>query len=159
FSALVGVADAFAGGQALSASTINGDALKKFLSGQALTSGSSGWLAESYAKSEADLDGIVNYESVLLGLNASNKLHEPLTLIYPTEGIVTAEYPLMLLKSSKRAQFEKLTAYLAKRSVQARIQKVTGRRAVTPGVPPDPRFPSGLLVEAPFPANLAVVQQ
>jgi Ca-activated chloride channel family protein len=159
FSALVGVADAFAGGQALSASTINSDALKKFLSGQALTSGSSGWLADSYAKSEGDLDGIVNYESVLLGLNASHKLREPLTLIYPTEGIVTAEYPLMLLNHSKRAQFDKLTAYLVKRSVQARIQKVTGRRAVTPGVTPDPRFAAGLLVEAPFPANLTVVQQ
>jgi len=159
FSALVGVADAFAGGQALSASTIDADALRRFLSGQSLTSGSSGWLAESYAKSERDLDGIINYESVLLGLNASGTLREDLTLVYPTEGIVTAEYPMMLLKNGKRAAFEKLTKYLTKPSVQARIQKVTGRRAVTPGVKPDHRFPTGLLVEAAFPANLDVVQQ
>jgi Ca-activated chloride channel homolog len=159
FSALVGVADAFAGGQALSTTTIDGAALKEFLSGQALTAGSSGWLAESYVKSERDLDGIVNYESVLLGLNASNKLNERLTLIYPTEGIVTAEYPLMLLNHAKRTQFDRLAAYLTKRSVQARIQKLTGRRAVTPGVAPDPRFPTGVLVEAPFPANLGVVRQ
>ena len=38
-------------------------------------------------------------------------------------------------------------------------RQVTGRRAVTPGVAPDPRFPSGVLVEASFPANLDVVQQ
>jgi Ca-activated chloride channel family protein len=159
FSALVGVADAFAGNQALSANTIDADGLRKFFSGQTLTAGSSGFLADSYAKSEDQLDGIVNYESVLLGLNASHKLREPLTLIYPTEGIVTAEYPLMLLNNSKRGAFEKLANYLTKRSVQARIQRVTARRAVTPGVAPDPRFPSGVLVEASFPANLAVVQQ
>ena len=159
FSALVGVADAFAGNQALSASTIDADGLRSFLSGQTLTAGSSGFLADSYAKSESQLDGIVNYESVLLGLNTSRKLREPLTLIYPTEGIVTAEYPLMLLNSAKRAAFDKLTKYLTLRSVQARIQRVTARRAVTPGVAPDPRFPSGVLVEASFPANLDVVQQ
>jgi Ca-activated chloride channel family protein len=159
FSALVGVADAFAGGQALSAATINADQIRKFLSGQVLTSGSSGWLADSYVTSQANLDGIVNYESVVLALNASRKLREPLRLIYPTEGIVTAQYPLMLLNSSKRAAYEKLVKYLTSRSVQARIQKVTGRRAVTPGVPTDSRFPKGLLVEAAFPANLDVVQQ
>ena len=159
FSALVGVADAFAGGEALSVSTINADGLRAFLNGQALTAGSSGFLADSYAKSERQLDGIVNYESVLLGLNASHTLRDPLLLIYPTEGIVTAEYPLMLLNNAKRASFDKLAKYLTTRAVQARIQRITGRRAVTPGIAPDPRFPKGVLVEAPFPANLAVVQE
>ena len=158
FSALVGVADAFAGGKALSTSNIDAAALRSFLTGQALTSGSSGWLAESYAKNERELDGIINYESVLVGLNASHTLREKLTLVYPTEGIVTAEYPLMLLKNSKRAAFEKVAKYLTTRPVQARIQKLTARRAVIPGVPPDPRLPTGLIVEAPFPANLAVAQ-
>jgi Ca-activated chloride channel family protein len=158
FSALVGVADAFAGGEALSPSTIDADGLKKFLSGQALTAGSSGFLADAYAKSQGQLDGIINYESVLLGLNASKQLHDKLVLVYPKEGIVTAEYPLMLLKNSKRQQFDKVTKYLTSKPVQARIQRVTGRRAVTPGVAPDPRFPTGVLVEAPFPANLDVVQ-
>src|SRR5262249_47174337 len=101
---------------------------------------------------------IINYESVLVGLNASHTLREKLTLVYPTEGIVTAEYPLMLLKNSKRAAFEKVAKYLTTRPVQARIQKLTARRGVIPGVPPDPRLPTGLIVEAPFPANLAVAQ-
>ena len=101
----------------------------------------------------------MNYESVLLGLNASHTLRDPLLLIYPTEGIVTAEYPLMLLNNAKRASFDKLAKYLTTRAVQARIQRITGRRAVTPGIGPDPRFPKGVLVEAPFPANLAVVQE
>jgi Ca-activated chloride channel family protein len=155
----VGVADAFAGSQALASSTIDADALRGFLKGQQLTAGSSGFLADEYVKSEQQLDGIVNYESVLLGLDAGHQLGERLQLIYPSEGIVTADYPMMLLNGKKRAAFEKLTRYLTSRTVQARIQKVTGRRAVTPGVAPDPRFPGGVLVEASFPANLDVVRQ
>jgi Ca-activated chloride channel family protein len=64
----------------------------------------------------------------------------------------------MLLNADKRAAYDKLTAYLARPEVQARIQELTARRAVTPGVPPDKRLSSGLLVEAPFPASLDVTQ-
>src|SRR5262249_38679294 len=139
FSALVGVADAFAGSEALSSSTIDSDGLRRFLSGQTLTAGSSGFPAARYPTRQGRRGGIVNYESVLIGLNASHKLRDRLTLIYPAEGIVTAEYPLMLLNNAKRAQFEKLAKYLTTHSVQARIQRVTARRAVTPGVAPDSR--------------------
>jgi Ca-activated chloride channel family protein len=159
FSALVGVADAFAGSEALSSATIDADALRGFLQGQSLTSGSSGFLADAYVKSERQLDGIVNYESVLLGLNAGKQLDQQLELIYPTEGIVTADYPLMLLNAKKRRAFDKLSRYLTKPDVQARVERLTGRRAVIPGVKPDPRFPTGVLVEASFPANLDVVRQ
>jgi Ca-activated chloride channel family protein len=158
FSALVGVADALTGGKPLTVSSIDANGLKGFLSGQALTSGSSGFLVDSYEKSQDSLDGIVNYESVLVSMNASNALHEPLTLLYPKDGIITADYPLMLLNSSKRAAFDKLTAYLTQPDVQAKIQQVTARRAATPGVPPDPRLNTGVLIEATFPANLDVVQ-
>jgi len=158
FSALVGVADALAGGKELTASTIDAKGLRAFLAGQALTSGSSGFLVGAYEKSQDSLDGIVNYESVLLGMNEHDALHEPLELISPKEGIITAQYPLMLLNSDKRPALDKLVTYLTQRDVQEQIQKDTARRAITPGVPHDPRLPSRVLIEASFPANLQVVQ-
>ena len=76
FVALVGVASALAqNGGALDQGNINVTALKDFFSGQALTAGSSGWLADSYVRSQSSLDGMVNYESVLLSLNQGNQLH------------------------------------------------------------------------------------
>jgi Ca-activated chloride channel family protein len=158
FSALVGVADALANGEALTASSIDAKGLSGFFKGQALTSGSSGFLVDAYTKSQDSLDGIVNYESVLVGMNASGQLHEPLTLLYPKEGIVTADYPLMLLNDQKREAYDKLVAYLTKPDVQAKIQRLTARRATTPGVAPDPRLQNGVLIEATFPADLQVVQ-
>jgi len=104
FSALVGVASAFAGtGNALTSADIDKPALKEFFKGQALTAGSSGFLADAYVRDQGKLDGIVNYESVLLSLNAQKKLHEPLELIYPRDGIVTADYPLLLIDPARRA--------------------------------------------------------
>jgi len=159
FSALVGVSTALSGGQALSAATVDAAGLKGFFSGQTLTSGSSGFLAQAYVQSQAKLDGIVNYESVLFGLNDGGRLTEKLDLIYPNEGITTADYPLMLLNGSKRDAYDKLVAYLRQPDVQRRIERVTSRRPAVPGVPLLSRFGSALLVEAPFPANLSIVQQ
>ena len=82
FTALIGVATALTGsGDALQAEDIDAEALQAFFKGQVLTAGSSGWLAESYVAEQDQLDGMVNYESVLLGLNASNQLKEPLVLM------------------------------------------------------------------------------
>jgi Ca-activated chloride channel family protein len=158
FSALVGVASAFAGsGNALTIADVKAPELKDFFSGQTLTAGSSGFLADSYVRSEASLDGIINYESVLLSLNSAGKLHEKLDLIYPKEGIITADYPLMLLNSAKRGAYDKLTAYLRTADVQRRIMTTTSRRPAIPEVGLDSRFPSQLLVELPFPSSLDVV--
>jgi Ca-activated chloride channel family protein len=158
FSALVGVATAFADNQALTSDTIDKNGLQQFFKGQALTSGSSGFLQNSYISSEGSLDGIINYESILLSMNDSGKLAEPLTLIYPTEGVVTADYPVMLLNSSKRLAYDKLTSYLTQKDVQAKIQTQTLRRAVTPGTDNEDRIPSVSQVEATFPANLDTVR-
>jgi Ca-activated chloride channel family protein len=158
FSALVGVASAFAGsGNALTVADVKAPELKDFFSGQTLTAGSSGFLADSYVRSEASLDGIINYESVLLSLNAGGKLHEKLDLVYPKEGIITADYPLMLLNSAKRASYDKLTAYLRTPDVQRRIMTTTSRRPAIPEVALDSRFPGQVLVELPFPSSLDVV--
>jgi Ca-activated chloride channel family protein len=160
FSALVGVASAFAGtGNALTAKDINTAALKALFAGQRLTAGSSGFLADSYVKDQSSLDGIINYESVLLGLNAGGKLSESLDLIYPKEGIVTADYPLMLLDAGRRADYDKLVAYFRKPDVQTRIMTQTHRRPSIPEVVPDSQFPAQVLLEVPFPSSLDVVNQ
>jgi Ca-activated chloride channel homolog len=158
FVALVGVASAFAGsGAALDAGSINVARLKDFFSGQVLTAGSSGFLADSFVRQQDQIDGMINYESVLLELNSGGKLHQKLDLVYPKDGIVTANYPLMLLNSAKRDGYDKVVAYLRSADVQRRIMTSTDRRPSTPEVQPDSRFPSQLLVELPFPSNLNVI--
>jgi Ca-activated chloride channel homolog len=158
FAALVGVASAFAGtGQALRTSDINAAKLTEFFSGQALTAGSSGWLADAYTQAQDRLDGLVNYESVLLSLNASGRLHEPLTLVYPADGIVTADYPLLLMDPAKRAAYDKVVGWLRSPDVQRRLMTSTWRRPAEPSVPLDQHFSRQVLVEVPFPASRAVV--
>jgi Ca-activated chloride channel family protein len=147
-----------AGGEALSASTIDSEGLTTFLSGHQLTAGSSGFLVDAFVDAQDRISAMVNYESVLVSLNESGRLKEPLTLVYPTEGIVTADYPLMLLNDAKRESFDKLSAYLTTADVQAKMQQLTARRAVAPGVAADPRLSSSLLVEASFPANIEVTR-
>src|SRR5262249_4969884 len=109
-TALIGVASALSGSSdALDAGQVDKDALRAFFKGQAMTAGSSGFLADAYVKDQGRVDGIVNYESVLLSLNAGGQLKEPLELVYPSEGIVTADYPFMLLNKDKRDAWDKVT--------------------------------------------------
>ncbi|MER5648756.1 VWA domain-containing protein [Streptosporangium sp. NPDC002524] len=156
FSALVGVTAALSdAGEALEETQITAATprLKEFFSAQTLTSGSSGWLADAYTK-EGTVDGLVNYESVLLGLNASANLPEPLTLIYPGDGVVTADYPLTLLSSAppdKKELYGKLATWLRTPEIQREIMTTTHRRPIVPAVAPDPRFGTASLVELPFP--------
>ncbi len=158
FVALVGVASAFAGsGAALDSGSIDVAKLKDFFSGQVLTAGSSGFLADSYVRQQDRIDGMINYESVLLEYNQSGKLHEKLDLVYPKDGIVTANYPLTLLNAAKRDAYDKVVAYLRSASAQRWIMTNTDRRPTIPDVQPDSRFTTQLLVELPFPSNLTVV--
>jgi Ca-activated chloride channel homolog len=158
FSALVGVAAALAGtGDALRAADIDERGLTDFFTGQTLTAGSSGWLADAFVTGQGKLDGLINYESVLLGLNASGRLSEPLELIYPKDGIITADYPLLLLDPAKKAEYDKLVAYLRGPEVQRQLMTATARRPAVPEVGLDGRFPRRVLVELPFPASLKVV--
>ena len=158
FTALVGVAAAFAGGgDALQVEQIDNAAMKALFKGQTLTAGCSGWLAESYVREQATLDGMINYESVLLALNAGNELNEKLTLIYPKEGIITADYPLMLINPDKREAYTKLVDYLRTPEFQQILMERTLRRPVIPGVTLSNVFPSQLLIELPFPNNTEVI--
>ncbi|TQS42652.1 substrate-binding domain-containing protein [Cryptosporangium phraense] len=165
FSALVGVAAALSGaGDALTTADVTkvGPRLKTMFAGQTLTAGSSGWLADAYVKRAtgkspgAPVDGLINYESVLLSLNATAKLPEPLTLIYPSDGVVTADYPLTLLDSaspSARDAFTRVVTDLRSAERQKAILDATRRRPIEPTVPLPEPLKSAQLIELPFPAR------
>ena len=158
FSALVGVATALSGASgALTINDINATQLTGFFSGLQLTAGSSGFLADTYTRNQDRVDGLINYESVLLSLNAGGRLREPFDLVYPRDGIITAGYPLVLLDPSKRDLYDKLTAYFTSADVQRQLMTMTARRPVLSSIKLDSRFPTQVLFEAPFPGSLDVV--
>lgn len=166
FSALVGVATALAGsGNAIDPAQVKTvtPQLTSFFSGQKLTSGSSGWLADRWVEqvkngASAGVDGIINYESVLLDLKARNEVPGGITLVYPSDGVVSADYPLSLLASAspeKRDSYTKLADWLRTPEAQKLIMERTHRRPVVPGVPLSGEFGQTMLVELPFPAQRA----
>ena len=157
-TATIGLAAALAKNpDALTAADLKNPRLADFFKGQSLTSGSSGWLAEIYERDQSKVDGIINYESVLLSLNAGGKLSEPLTLVYPKEGIITADYPLMLLNGARRADYDKLVAYLRSKDFQTRMSAQTLRRPVNADAVAAPSIPKRTLIELPFPGQASFI--
>jgi Ca-activated chloride channel family protein len=169
FSTVVAVATALVGsGAALTeeqaASTA--PALRDFFSAQTLSTGSSGVLQEAYVRRATGkdpgplVDGLINYESVLLELDASGTLPEPLELIRPADGVVTADYPLTVLAGASeqaRDAHRRLAAYLRTPEVQRKIMSVTHRRPAVPGIALAPELSTATLVELPFPSQAVVV--
>jgi Ca-activated chloride channel family protein len=157
-SALFAVASAIAKKtDDLSADEVDREKLKDFLTGQKLTAGSSGWLAEAYVRDEAQLDGLVNYEAVLLRLNEQPGLREPLTVIYPQDGVISADYPLMLLSDAKRAAYERLVAALRSDAFQAGPVARMYLRPSNPNVSRSPKLPGDAVAELSFPNRLEVI--
>ncbi|WP_433076311.1 VWA domain-containing protein [Dactylosporangium sp. CA-052675] len=172
FSALVGVAAALSGtGAALGTEQIAPltPRLRAFFAGQNLTAGSSGWLADAFARNAVEkndhaVDGLVNYESVILSLNASGKLPEKLSVVYPSDGAVTADYPLTLLAGESgqvaeptRTNYAAIADYLRRPSVQQEIMARTWRRPAVPNLALAAEFGpkgGGSLPELPFPGKL-----
>jgi Ca-activated chloride channel family protein len=158
FSALIGVATALSGSSdAIDTGMIDTAGLKDFFKGQSLTAGSSGFLADDYVRQQNSVDGIVNYESVLMTLNTGGQLTEPLDLIYPKEGIITADYPLMLLNSNKQAAYQKVVDWFLAPEQQKRIMRDVSRRPAVPGVALDSKFPASTLISLPFPSKLDTI--
>ncbi|MEW6445497.1 MAG: substrate-binding and vWA domain-containing protein [Pseudomonadota bacterium] len=160
FSALIGlIASLSSDPEGFTLSDEQQRQVKGLFKGQHLTAGSSGWLAEAYARDQDRLDAIVNYESVLLQMNRGGTLKEPLTIIYPREGVVTADYPLLLLDPAQRAAYEKVVAWFRQPAIQKRLMEETDRRPIVPGVAYDQRFKSRDLIELPFPGLRSVVDR
>ena len=161
FSTLVAVASALDGqGTALDAARTQAvmPQLAEFFRGQKLTSGSTGWLTEKFVADPA-VDGLFSYESTLLSLNASGQLPEKLVVLAPSDGVVSGDYPLSLLKSApsdKRAAYDALVDYLRSPQVQTEIMTTTWRRPMVGGVQLAPEFGPATTVELPFPATRQV---
>lgn len=120
--------------------------LKKFYAGVTMTSGSSGDLAKRFSADPSAADAIINYESVI------DTLPAPLVKITPSEGVITADYPLILLKKSTRAdQYNQLVAYLRDPSVQQQITLLTKRKTLSNSTP------TTIINELPFPATADVI--
>ena len=141
----------------LAAAEVDKGALKDFLSGQKLTAGSSGWLADAYVREQDRLDGLVNYEAVLLRLNERPELHEKLVVIYPRDGVISADYPLMLLNAQKRATYDQLVSALKGAAFQSQALQRAELRPSDPTVPSSTRLSAAPVVELSFPNNLGVI--
>ncbi len=155
FMALMGVAAAAADkSEALAAEDVDRHAIATFLKGYALPGDNSTYLTEQFlAKQGPRLNAFINYESWLTSLNASGKLREKLVLVYPREGVATADYPMLLLDEARRADYQKVVDYLKGREAQTWLATQTLRRPVDPvaAQAASAVLPAtGVLVELPF---------
>ena len=155
FMALMGVAAAAADkSEALSAEDVDRGAIATFLKGYKLPGDNSTYLSERFYEQQGPrVNAFINYESWLLGMNAGGKLREKLVLVYPREGVSTADYPFMLLDDARRDDFLKVVAYLKGNDAQTWLATQTLRRPVNSDVAKATadKFPgTGMLVELPF---------
>lgn len=161
FMALMGVVAA-AGGktEALSAADVDRGAIADFLKGYKIPGDNSTYLSEQFIlHQDGKANAFINYESWLLSLNASGKLRQKLHLIYPFEGVSTADYPFMLLDEARRADYLKVTAYLKGDAAQTWLARQTLRRPIKPEVAArveDLLPKAGLQIELPFSPDRAL---
>ncbi|TDP71339.1 vWA domain-containing protein [Roseateles toxinivorans] len=161
FMALMGVV-ASAGGkaEALNAADVDRGAIADFLKGYKLPGDNSTYLSEQFILQQGTrVNAFINYESWLLSLNASGKLREKLHLIYPFEGVSTADYPFMLLDEARLADYLKVVDYLKSDAAQAWLARQTLRRPIKQDIAAKveellPR--QGLQVELPFSPDRAL---
>lgn len=161
FMALMGVvASASNKAEALTAEDVDRGAIADFLKGYKLPGDNSTYLSEKFIQQQGrQVNTFINYESWLLSLNNSGKLSEKLTLVYPHEGVATADYPLMLLQDARRDDYLKVAAYLKGPEAQAWLARQTLRRPVNPEVATAVAdlFPAGgMRVELPFSPDRAL---
>ena len=135
---------------------VDASVIKAFLAGQKLTAGSSGWLADAFVKAPDALDGMVNYEAVILRANDKLTDANRLTLVYPQDGVISADYPLMLLKQEQREAFTKLVAALKAPAFQ-RAAAAEHLRPSVAEVPLAAGLTASSVVELSFPNRLDVV--
>jgi len=157
-SALFAVASASAGkSEDLAVGDVDDATLKAFLNGQKLTAGSSGWLADAFVKDPSQLDAMVNYEAVILRTNDKLAPADKLALVYPHDGMISADYPLMLLNGDKRADDTALVAALKAAPFQRDALSATFIRPSNPDVAASPALPTSAAAELSFPNKLDVI--
>jgi Ca-activated chloride channel homolog len=158
FMALMGVVAAASNkSEALTAADVDRGAIAGFLKGYKLAGDNSTYLSEKFIELQGTQPGqvntFINYESWLLSLNSGGKLREKLVLVYPHEGVSTADYPFMLLKDERRDDYQKVVAYLKGADAQKWLARQTLRRPINSEVAASvgDLFPKeGMRVELPF---------
>jgi Ca-activated chloride channel family protein len=161
FMALMGVVAAASGrSEAMGAADVDRGAIAAFLKGYKLPGDNSTYLSEQFIVQQGvRVNAFINYESWLLSLNQSGKLREKLVLVYPHEGVSTADYPLMLLNDARREDYQKVVAYLKSEPAQAWLARQTLRRPIVPEVAAkvaDVLPQQGMRVELPFSPDRAL---
>jgi Ca-activated chloride channel family protein len=157
-SALFAVASASAGkSEDLTVDDVKPELITAFLSGQKLTAGSSGWLADAFVKAPGELDAMVNYEAVILRANERLQPADKLSLVYPRDGMISADYPLMLLREDRRADYTRLVAALKAAPFQGEALSAAFLRPANPEVKPAAALPQGAVAELSFPNRLDVI--
>ncbi|ANH66494.1 von Willebrand factor A [Mitsuaria sp. 7] len=157
-SALFAVAAASSGKtEDMAASDVDAKVITAFLSGQRLTAGSSGWLADAFTKDPAAIDAMVNYEAVILRANEKLAQDQRLTLVYPRDGMISADYPLMLLRDTGREPYNKLVAALKAADFQRDALGPAFLRPANPQVATAAALPTAAIAELSFPNRLEVI--
>ncbi len=157
-SAVFAVASAVAGKtEDLSAQDVDAKVLTAFLAGQKLTAGSSGWLADAFVKAPGELDAMVNYEAVILRANTKLAPADQLTLVYPQDGVISADHPLMLLQEARRDDYTKLVAAFKAQAFQRDVAAAAFLRPSVQGVPLAAGLGETPAVELSFPNRLEVI--
>lgn len=164
FMALMGVvAAASQKSEALTAADVNRGAIAGFLKGYKLPGDNSTYLTEKFLEQQGNnptqVNAFINYESWLLSLNNGGKLREKLVLVYPHEGVATADYPFMLLKDERREDYQKVVAYLKGADAQKWLARQTLRRPINPEVAAtvtDVLPKEGMRIELPFSPDRAL---
>jgi Ca-activated chloride channel family protein len=148
YVALMGVTYATANkGENLTMNDVNANVLKDFFAGQKVTAKSSNWIMNVF-DNDPNIDFVVNYESTIL----SNTTKSKLIPVYPSEGIVTSDYPMLLLDSSKAEKYKQLVAYLKSPEVQTQLVETYKYHSVLADVTAKQKVfdNAKLLIEMPF---------
>ena len=152
FSALSAATTAFADtGRALTEEDIYKatDKVQDLFSNQTLTSGSSGWLADRFREHPEQADAILNYESVLYQLQDEGA---DLQVVIPSDGVISADYPLTSLRSSPDEDAEaKVQALADWMRDSSELLKTYHLRVDDSDLP-------GTMFELPYPANEKTAQ-
>jgi Ca-activated chloride channel family protein len=114
-------------------------------------------LAEAFVAEASTLDAMVNYEAVLLRTNEKLGAADKLTVVYPQDGVISADYPLMLLNAAKRDDYNKLVAAIKAPEMQNAVAAQAFLRPAVPDVPLGAGLSAAPVAELSFPNSLDVI--
>lgn len=156
FSALASISTAMADtGNAMVEADIQrvSPRVRSFYANQTLTSVSSGWLADVFLDDPNKADAIINYESVLHTLKSEGA---DIEVIIPSDGVISADYPLSALTNplhdGAQGQVAQLVSWF-----EDNPEELTGSYRRLNNGELDSQLQDSGIHELPFPASKDVV--